>query len=305
MKKTSFVLITFIMMILISPVFIFIAQIPGNDPKLPESYPSQTQLENAATYLISMYNPTIGLIANSEDTGLNPTNNSVPHTNTYWVYSDNLWSGYALQSFNREIAENITDNVQQFIVEYGWPLLFEVAIGVQIPTPIHNGKDIVVYDDFVNGTRIQVLLDRHQPQDNPSIFDDADEYADLCFYMTINFWIKGDTTKSEQWFRSGEALWNYTTNNGFYDKATRKIGRYQNYKLGLFLFTQRATGFKSNIAEYVEATAWSYQKNDSGGITTQSGLNGSFNGTANAEATSALLLAYNYELIHSFHSTTG
>ena len=305
MKKTSFVLITFIMMILLSPIFIFIAQISRNDPTLPGSYPSQTQLENAATYLLSMYNPAIGLIANSEDTGLNPTNNSVPNTNTYWAYSDNLWAGYALQPFNHEIAENITDNVQQFIVEYGWPLLFEVAIGVQIPTTIHNGKDIVVYDDFVKGTRIQVLLDRHQPHDNPSIFDDADEYADLCFYMTINFWLKGNTTKSEQWFRSGEALWNYTTNNGFYDKATKNIGRYQNYKLGLFLLTQRATGFQSNIAEYVEATAWSYQKNDSGGITTQSWLNGLIYGTANAETTSALLLAYNYELIHSFHSTTG
>ena len=59
---------------------------------------------------------------------------------------------------------------------------------------------------------------------------------------------------------------------------------------------QRVTQFSSNITDEVEATAWSYQ-NNLGGITTQSWLNGTVYGTANAEATSALLLAYNDPLI--------
>jgi hypothetical protein len=257
-----------------------------------------------------MYNQALGLVANSEDKGLNPGPDPVPCNNTYWVYSDNLWTGYALQPFNQEIADNITDTVQRYIDDWDWPLLFEVAIGVEIPTVIHDGKDIVVYDDVVNGTRVQVLLDRHQPHDNPGIFNDTDKYADLCFYMTLNFWLKGDTLKSEDWFRNGEALWNHTTNYGFYDKAVNDSDsvtyrRYQNYKLGLFLLTQRATEFNSTITEYVEAAAWSYQNNETGGITTQSWLNGSLFGTANTETTSALLLAYNDKLVSNLHNSFG
>ena len=267
--------------------------------------PLQTKLDDAAFYLRSMYNSKLGLVANSEDKGSNPIKDPVidpvPCTDTYWVYSDNLWIGYALQPFYKEIADNITATVQHYISQYGWPMLFEVAIGEPIPTTIHDGKDIVVFDDIVNGTRVQVLLDRHQPQDNPGIFHDAKEYSDLCFYMTINFWIKGNPAESEEWFRIGEALWNYTTNKGFYDKATKSVGRYQNYKLGLFLLAQRVTEFKSDIIEYVETTAWSYQ-NGLGGITTQSWLDGSFFGTANAEATSALLLAYNEQLIYNLQN---
>jgi hypothetical protein len=248
-----------------------------------------------------MYNPTLGLLANSEEEDLNPLKDPiiapVPCNATYWVYSDNMWSGYALQPFNQEIADNVTDTVQQYIAENkGWPMFFEVCIGEQIPTTIHDGEDIVIFDDVVNGTRVQVLLDRHQPQDNPGIFYDADEYTDLCFYMALNYWLRGNTVESERWFRLGEARWNNTTNKGFYDKATKSVGRYQNYNLGLFLLAQRVTEFKSNITEHVEVAGWSYQ-NDLGGITSQSWLNGSVYGTANAEATSALLLAYNDQLI--------
>ena len=296
MKKTKFTLIIFIALIMPSSVFTLIDLNATSIHHVSGLTPSQTQLENAASYLLLMYNPTLGLLANSEDKGPNPTEAPVPCTDTYWVYSDNLWSGYALQPFNQEIAENITDTVQQYIAEYGWPMFFEVCIGEPIPTTIHDGKDIVIFDDVVNGTRVQVLLDRHQPQDNPGIFNDADEYADLCFYMTLNYWLKGNSVESENWFRLGEDLWNNTTNKGFYDKATKSVGRYQNYKLGLFLLAQRVTEIESDITEHVEVAAWSYQ-NELGGITSQSWLNGSVYGTANAEATSALLLAYNDQLI--------
>jgi len=264
----------------------------------------QTKLEDAAFYLQSMYNSKLGLVANSEDEGPNPMEDPVPCNRTYWVYSDNLWAGYALQPFYPEIADNITDTVQQYITGYGRSMLFEAAIGEQIPTTIHDGANIKVFDGNVSGIRVQVLLDRHQPQDNPGIFHDAEDYADLCFYMTINYWMMNDTNTSLDWFRMGERLWNYTTNKGFYDNATRQEGLYQNYKLGLFLLAQRVTEFDSNITEDVEATAWSY-KNDLGGITTLSWLNGSPYGTANAEATTALLPAYNEELISRLQDRTS
>jgi len=90
--------------------------------------------------------------------------------------------------------------------------------------------------------------------------------------------------------------------HGFYDKAAQQSAtdsggqRYQNYKLGLYLFTAKATGFVSPIYNLVEPMVWSYQKQN-GGIATQSYLNGSVYGTANVETTSALLLAYDQGLL--------
>jgi len=187
--------------------------------------PTDSQLLKATAYLITMYNPTLGLVANSEDQGPNPYGEGVPCNRTYWVYSDNLWTGWALQPFTptTTIAENITKTVQRYTTEQGRSMLFEAVIGEPIPTTIRGNKDIKAFDGIVNGIRVQVLLDRHQSEDNPGIFDDADKYADLCCYLTINYWMMGDINASRYWFQKGEALWNHTTNHGFHDKAVYDI----------------------------------------------------------------------------------
>jgi hypothetical protein len=258
------------------------------------------RLIEAYEYILSRYNPILGLVSESEDRGINAVNGTTVD-NTYWIYSDNLWAAEALKPYNLEIAENISETVQSYIEEYGDSMLFEAALGEVIPTTIHAGKNIIAFNGTVNGKWVQILLDRHQPIDNPGIFNDAEEYADLCNYMTINYWVRGDASTSEYWFRKGEELWNYTTNKGFYDKAVYSQesliqGLYENMKLGLFLLAQRVTRFQSNITKAVEAAAWSYQL-ENGGIASLSYMNGSVYGTANIETTSALLLAHNYYLI--------
>ena len=257
------------------------------------------RLTKAYQYILSRYNPTLGLVSESEDKGINAVEGTTVD-NTYWIYSDNLWAAEALQPYNLDIAENISRAVQSYIAKYGKSMLFEAALGEVIPTTIHAGKNIVALNVTVNGKWVQILLDRHQYVDNPEgIFNDSDEYADLCFYMTIDYWMLNDTHASEHWFRAGETLWNDSTNKGFYDKAAKSYKPqplYQNMKLGLFLLAQRATGFRSNITSVVEAAAWSYQIKN-GGIASLSYMNGTVYGTANIETTSALLLSYNDKLI--------
>ena len=108
-----------------------------------------------------MYNPTLGQVANSEDEGPNPYGEGVPCNSTYWIYSDNLWASWALQWFNPTVADNINRTVQLYTVNYGRSMLFEAAIGEPVPTTIHDGENIKVYNDVVDGSRVQVLLDRH------------------------------------------------------------------------------------------------------------------------------------------------
>lgn len=296
MNKKVFSAILFLATIMVS----FLASYPATGTA-SWSF-SDDRLEKAASYLIGKYNSSLRLVANSEDEGPNPLGSEgVPCYSTYWIYSDNLWAGWALQPYS-SISENILETVQNYTLRYGRSMLFEAAIGEPIPTTVHEERNIKVYDESVNGIRVQILLDRHQYADNPlGIFHDSEEYADLCFYMTINYWMMGDANASEHWFRTGEAMWNYSTGNGFYDKATVQDGCYQNFKLGLFILAQRVTEFQSDITEIVETAAWKYQNRLNGGITTQSWLDGSAYGTANAEATSALLLSYNSELTDRLH----
>lgn len=259
-----------------------------------EVAPIYQQLLDAATYIANRYDGRIGLVSESEDMGSNVPDGT-PCWRTFWVYSDNLWASEALKPFYPQIAENISKSITPYIAEYGNSQLFEVVLGNKIPTPIHDCCDLKVATYTFNDMNYTVWADRHRPEDG-GIFYDAEEYADLAFYLSLNYYLDCNTIASEQWFRTGEKMWNYTTNNGFYDKAARKDRFYQNYKLGLYLFAVKVTGFASAIYDSVENAAWSYQK-ENGGIATQSCLNGTIHGTANVETTSALLLAYNEELI--------
>lgn len=253
------------------------------------------QILNAANYIINRYDPRIGLVSESEDTGSNVPDGT-PCYRTFWIYSDNLWASQALKPFFPQIAENISKSIMPYLVKYGCSNLFEVVLGIKITDTIYGKSNLKVATYTFDGANYTVWVDRHRPGDG-EIFYDAEEYADLAFYLSLNYYLKGNRTASEHWFRIGEKMWN---GYGFLDKAAKESGRYQNYKLGLYLFTVKAIGFNSTIYYSVENIAWSYQK-ENGGIATQSYLNGTIYGTANIETTSILLLAYNEELIEKFH----
>ena len=257
---------------------------------------TDNQLTRAYEYILSRYNPALGLVSESEYGGVNLVNGTSMN-NTYWVYGDNLWVAEALLPYRPNIAANISETVESYIEEYGRSVLFEVVLGAVIPTTIHGKRNIEAFNGTVNGSWVQILLERHQYVDDPEgVSYDAEEYADLCFYLTINYWLMDDIHASEHWFRSGEGLWNYSTNKGFYDKAAREDGLYRNVELGLFMLTKNVTGFPSNITLDVEQAVWSCQR-ENGGIASLSYLNGTVRGMADVETTSALLLAYNDQLV--------
>ncbi len=286
--RKSFIILAIVVLLLLS-ISILIFRTNREVPSIDQ------ELLNAANYIKDRYDPRIGLVSESEDMGSNVPDET-PCYRTFWVYSDNLWASYALKPFYPGIAENISRSISPYIAEYGLSQLFEVILGIKIPTLIHEGSDIKVATYTFDGVNYTVWVDRHTPEDG-GIFGDAEQYADLAFYLSLNYFLDRNFTASEYWFRIGEGMWN---DYGFFDKAANQTGRYQNYKLGLYLFTVKATAFPSSIDDSVERAAWSYQK-ENGGIAAQSYFNGTIYGTANVETTSALLLAYNEELIRKFH----
>ncbi len=283
MKKAAF--LTVFSLVFIS-VFGLVYNVQATDDRLTMAY----------EYILSRYNPALGLVSESENGGINVVNGTSMN-NTYWVYGDNLWAAEALRPYRPAVAANISETVESYIEEYGRSMLFEVMLGEVIPTTIHGKRNIEAFNGTVDGSWVQILLERHQHVDDPEgIVYDAEEYADFCFYLTIDYWLMDDIHASERWFRSGEGLWNYSTNKGFYDKAAREDGVYRNVALGLFLLAKNVTGFPSNIISAVDEAVWSYQK-ENGGIASLSHLNGTVYSMADVETTSALLLAYNDQLV--------
>jgi len=254
------------------------------------------RLQNAANFIIKRYDPRIGLVSESEDTGSNVPDGT-PCYRTFWIYSDNLWASWALKPFNSTIAENISRTKAPYITKYGNANLFEVVLGKNITETIYGKRNVSVGFFVYDGINYTMWADRHQLGDG-GVFYDAREYADLCFYLALNCYLNRDIKNATQLLKTGEGMWD---NHGFLDKAAKSDGRYQNYKLGLYLFTVKALGYNSSIYDLVESVAWSYQKED-GGIASQSYFNGSIYGTANVETTSALMLAYNQELVDYFRS---
>ena len=283
MKKSAFVIVFSLVFI---SVFGLVFNVQATDDHLTGAY----------EYVLSRYNPALGLVSESEDERVNVVNGTSVN-NTYWVYGDNLWAAEALRPHSPVVAANISETVESYIEDYGRSMLFEVVLGEAIPTTIHGKRNIEAFNGTVNGNWVQILLERHQHVDDPEgIFYDPEEYADLCFYLTIDYWLMDDIHASERWFRSGEGLWNYSTNKGFYDKMSREDGFYRNVALGLFLLAKNVTGFQSNITSAVDEAVWSYQK-ENGGIASLSHLNGTVYNMADVKTTSALLLAYNDQLV--------
>ncbi len=247
--------------------------------------------------MANRYNSHVGLVTESEDTGSNVPDGT-PANRTFWIYSDNLLASEVLKPFYPQKAANISTTIAPYISQYGESQLFEVLLGRQIPNPIHAGMNINAANLTIDGKHYSIWLDRHHAVDG-GVFYDANRYADLDFYLSLDNYLAGNLTVSEWWFRQGESMWD---GHGFYDKAAQLSAkdsgsqRYQNYKLALYLFTAKATGFVSPIYNLVEPVAWSYQKQN-GGMAAQSYSNGSVYGTANVETTSAFLLGYDQGLL--------
>lgn len=294
MRRDTVLAIGLLVLISVSPLSRGFLPDAGPDGPWVAAVPEQYAY--ASQYVANRFNPSVGLVSESQDQGPNALGFN-PVNRTYWVASDNLWAEEALKERYPEISSRIGETIAPFLEKYGYPNLFEVVLGRGIAFEFYDKTILSVANLTIEGKLHSILYDIHRREYNPTVFRDAKEYADLVFYMALNYCLNGNRARAEDWFRLGEGMWD---GRGFYDKAARSDQLYQNYKLGLFLFTQRALGFESNISAQVEAVAWGRQRlnvtDGFGGITTLSYLNGNNLGTANIETTSILLLAYNDSL---------
>jgi hypothetical protein len=251
---------------------------------LTKNYISQIHNEfNAVSYLTSHYNPTVGLIYESEDMGSKSFNGTnYGYNQIYNIYSDNLLAEWALKTCEPLISEEINQTILSYNVPN--PNFFEVMFGNRINSDFSNGSQLVINQ---NDNRV-VLAEIHN-----SIDPLWQQYGNLLIYQSLNCYIVGNQTGAEYYFNRVYQMWD---GKGIYDKATRDDHAYANYKLALVLYASKVLNI--SIADYnqIEAKLWSMQQ-PNGGITSLADLNGIPIGSANTETTAMALLPYNTELV--------
>lgn len=235
--------------------------------------------KEAYNYLLSSYNSTLGLCF------------EYPGSNVYWVSNDNVLASYALQNWNRTIADNITETVKRIANEYGL-LASRTGIPLNCRAEILLGYNV---DYFFNETEKVTLNASYYgsilktEKANNSIIPDFENYSDLLCYASLIEWRKGNDSGAVHYYEEVKAMWD---GNGFNDTVFKLTGYYATYKLGLFYLTSRTLGknfgFEKDLIE-----RFSRCQLVNGGFITDYYGNGRFpsGSTTNTETTSIMLLA--------------
>jgi glycoprotein endo-alpha-1,2-mannosidase len=233
--------------------------------------------EAAYSYLVNSYNSTLGLCY------------EYPDSNTYWVSNDNVLAFYALQQWNRTIADNISETIKRIAGEYGIPAS-QTGIPLNYRAEILLGYNV---DYFFNETEKVNLTDSYHgsklktEKANDSIIPDFENYADLLCYASLVEWRRQNYNESNYYYEKVKAMWD---GNGFRDTVFNKTGYYATYKLGLFYFLNKMTRngsfvFENQLIERV----WQCQDSN-GGFKTDYYANGSFPVCQTNTETTAIIL---------------
>jgi len=255
------------------------------------------QIQRAVQYLVSHYNSSLGLIYESEDTGVSWLKNEYPDFNLhysqiYWLYSDNLFSSLALAPWAPEIAANISRTIASYHVPPSG--VFEAVNGSVI------GANKAANNIIIKRTSTYAILIRIQ---NGSLTGADWYYAGEATYRALSFYNEGHAQIAANWLNHVFDMWNGTclADDGTKPAPTPLNGAptdanyCDQFKIGLALFAAKVLNINYTQIPSMEHFLWTAQ-NELGGIRSLT-QNGIPLGTANCESTSLALLQFNSVLI--------
>jgi hypothetical protein len=236
--------------------------------------------ESAYSYLVNSYNSTLGLCYENPEA-----------KNVYWIANDNVLASYALQQWNREIADNITETIKRIAKEYGLPTS-QTGIPLNCRAEILLGYNVNV---FFNKTKLVTLNSSYHGSvlrteiATNNRTSDFEKYADLLCYASLVELRKQNYSGADYYYEKVKAMWD---GNGFNDEAYKNESSYATYKLGLFYFLNKMTRKGSFVFErQLIERVWQCQDSN-GGFKTNYYGNGSFPVCqTNTETTSIILIS--------------
>ena len=226
---------------------------------------SSEAARRATDYLVSNYNPSIGMISET------------PKGNAYFVYSDNFLAAYVLglssNSTLRAIAANITATDDRYLAMVPGPKDQYQVISSSNGSFFASNNYVLAH---VGSSVIETTLNNGSSTLSPT------EYADIAFLEAL-YWHQVRGGYVFQNFDYGVSLFDGL---GFKDKAF--TGTYQTYKLALYDYVGKAVG--GALPGGLEANLTRLQAPDGGFYTGyQPGFSPS--GTTDTETTSLAILA--------------
>jgi len=232
-------------------------------------------LTNAVDYLLSGYNPHLGLIPET------------PGSCVYWLYSDNFLAAKALLQYGDgnstilAIGQNISETVQRDSELTGADNQYATSFGGG-PCQIHSSGNYNVSSS--DGVQIKTTLN------NGTGYLNDTQYADVAFLMAICFHNQGNATQAVHEYGVG---WNQFDGIGFNDLPRNGTGPYQTYKVALYIY---AGDMLSQPIDETALTTLLRMQALNGGFYTGYDSSYSRAGTlTNTETTSLAILAlYNY-----------
>jgi hypothetical protein len=251
-----------------------IGQSKSGDNALPHAK------EAAYSYLVNSYNSTLGLCYYHPEA-----------KNVYWVSNDNVLASYALQQWNREIADNITETTKRIAKDYGLPTSktgiplncrAEILLGYNVNVFFNETKLITINSSYYGSVlRTEIATN--------NITSNFESYADLLCYASLVEWREQNYSEADDYYEKVKAMWD---GNGFNDEAYKNESSYATYKLGLFYFLNKMTRKGSFVFErQLIERVWQCQDSN-GGFKTNYYGNGSFpDCKTNTETTSIILIS--------------
>lgn len=268
------------------------------------SQPYMPEIERALNYLVSHFNPKVGLIYESEDAGKTHwlarteyPNFTWNYSQVFWLYSDNLFAEYALFPYNPELAHKINATIHRYNPPFSNK--FEAVIG----SPV--GPDRAARDVIVNESETFVTLYRIH---DGAIGDPKIPFGDAIIYRALSEYYLGETDLAVRDVNWTASLWNgtclvdhaVTQRNLTATNAPSDIQWCTNMKVALLLYGAQVIGVNLPNFKQLEAHLWSMQTKN-GGITTLATGQGQPSGSTNCETTALTLLVYNQALISRLH----
>jgi hypothetical protein len=278
---------------LIFIVFSFLLIVPNIMGVVKATTEYSPNIDSAVSYLVSHYDPHVGLLYESEDNGTHWLGSGT-YRNTYWLYSDNLEAIHVLEKYSPAIAENISRTYNS----YEFPkntLLFGTLFGENIPDDIEAPTNKVV----VNTSELVIIYRRHEG--NPNHPDPSDyrehRWSDQLCYRALDEYQFGDKDRAKTILEDALDYWDGL---GFYDSESERLEEkkeevlYTNYKIGLFLYVADKMNYplSADTRADMERQMWRQQNPETGGIASFADSNGQPVGSANVETTALTLLPY-------------
>jgi hypothetical protein len=240
--------------------------------------PTDERVRRAADYLLSQYNPSLGLVAEAPTVA----------PNTYWLVSDNLLAQRALAFYDPAISGNISGSLQKYTLAFkvptnveGLPISYkhEALIGEWVPLPFRMCVQLTLVETPAYVIKTDVA--------NESVMLDWRSYGDLLLYASLSAHDAGDDEMAKEYFNEAVAMWD---GMGIRDKHTNITGLYATYKLALLYHVANQLSKTLLFEEALLDRLWR-QQNVSGGFITDYRLNGTPDGDTNIETTAIVLIA--------------